>query len=142
MLDQTYVTDALPVVVAPSAFVDIPYSPGLLLPVPFDGSITTNPEYQQACKGGFDGYFEMLFTWTENGEYAPVDRFYSHNDIRQVVVNDVIQGVTEEHSSLAFCAGDMVGWLSALALTDRSLASYGLSLLVAVIGHLRSCGWS
>lgn len=140
-------TDALPAVtiapLAPSHFQHVPYSSALLLPVRFDASIIDDPEYAAACQGGFEGYFEGMLDWNEAGDdLVFVNRCYTWVDIVQNVSDNLLNTNTLpgcSPTSLAWRAGYMLGWLSALALTDRALALRGVSLLCVLVDHLLFC---
>jgi hypothetical protein len=115
----------------PADFQDISYSPVFLLPVQFDPSLTLDPEHQEACHVGFDEGFgrlseedeRELFTW-------------------DMVRNEVLSTLLDIEKvlppgfptlSLAWASGFLLGWLSALALFDRSLALRGLELLTVLL---------
>jgi hypothetical protein len=109
----------------------VSYSPVFLLPVEFDTGLTHHPEYQEACHVGFDDAFgrlseedeRELFTW-------------------DLVRNEVLTSLLDVQKvlppgfptlSLAWASGFLLGWLSALALVDRSLALRGLELLTVLL---------
>jgi hypothetical protein len=118
----------------PADFLPVSYSPAFLLPVEFDPSLTHDPEYQEACHVGFDDAFgrlseedeRELFTW-------------------EMVRNEVLRSLLDVEKvlppgfptlSLAWASGFLLGWLSALALIDRSLALSGLELLTVLVVYM------
>ncbi len=128
----------------PSAFIDMPYSSGLLLDGRFDASLTDDPQFRSACKSGFEAYFEDMY---EDGtsDDVFVDHFYRYDEVvdflmewRELSMGDAF---FEErfgvHTPLAWHVGFMLGWLSALALTDRELALRGLGVLVADVTRVQ-----
>jgi hypothetical protein len=127
----------------PSQFQHISFSPALLLPVAFDVLVTTEPGYADGCAGGFACYFEDMREWNDVGDdFVFVDRVYTWAEVERIVCDDLLEtcvppGVTP--APLPFNVGYTLGWLSALALTDRALALRGLSLLSALVDHLVFC---
>lgn len=125
----------------PADFQDIPYSPVLLLRAHFDVSITADPEYQSACETGFDAYFEEMVQWNEAGtDLVFIDCFSSCAE----VISFVARGMIRDHCpsywgvvSFSFSVGFVLGWLSALSLTDRALALVGLELLIVLVAHMQ-----
>jgi hypothetical protein len=145
MINPTQSINTFPVVavatsLTPADFQDMPYSSALLLPVCFDASITSHADYAPAVCDGFDEYFEDM--WNVSGtDLVFVDRFYSWDEVRREIVEGVVprNDLREQFyglPSLAWRVGFAVGWLSALALTDRALALRGLDWLVQWVNHL------
>lgn len=144
MIDSTTrITDALPAItgfasLTPVDFKDIPYASFLLLCVSFDTSIMSDSIYPRACSCGFVGYFEDMYD--DDGVF--VNRFYTRSEVCALVGSEVC--ADESHvpldmrSSLAWRVGYYVGWLSALALTDRAVALVGLHLLAVLVDRLQS----
>lgn len=120
-------------VLSPVDFVDVEYHAGLLLPVPFDGSITEHTEYVNACQYGYEAYFEVMLT----GETFETSTFEAHFYTRTEVVKEVVDNMTKAGwsglDSLAWRAGFLLGWLSALALTDAVLADLGVQVLLRLV---------
>jgi hypothetical protein len=139
MLETVSLLESLPILpqasgthsLSPADFQHISYSLMFLLPVEFDTSLTDDPEYQEACQVGFDDGFgrlseedeRELFTW-------------------DMVRNEVLRSLLDVQKvlppgfptlSLAWASGFLLGWLSALALFDRSLALRGLELLTVLL---------
>jgi hypothetical protein len=124
----------------PADFQDVSYSPMFLLPVQFDASITTDPEYPDGCEGGFYCYFEDMFQRDEAGRGTVfIDRFYSRADVMSLVVEGLSSSLSPSRwdaAPLSYSVGFVLGWLSALALTDRPLALGGLELLTVLVAHM------
>ena len=107
----------------------------------FCASLTFGPEYARACEVGFDAYFDgMWFCENDDDEFGAVfvDRFYTRSEVLRLMIADL---VGEENSffaipSLAWRAGFWLGWLSALALTDRALVLSVLTELSVVVDCL------
>ncbi len=124
---------------SPELFVDLPYTPALLLDARFGAEITNDPEFARACADGYDCYFEELYDYAEDGiGEVFVDHVYTWAEIEEAIVDLVIRryDLAEEFygvASLARRAGLALGWLSGLALSDRGLALRGLSLLHTVV---------
>lgn len=137
----TRTTDKLPAVVTerltPAFFANLDFSPALLLSVQLDTSITSHPEYAHACKSGFTCYFDdMLEADEEEDSFVLVSRYYTHSEVVQFVIDNRMPEANGDFkpSIDAWKVGFVVGWLSALALTDRPLALLGLDTL-----HTLSC---
>ena len=129
---------ALPVVsFPPSAYVDIPYSPALLLDARFDASIVDSERFRDGCVSGFDTYFDELYVRVAGQEYAFVDRVSTWDEVEKMVVEWFLEEDEEGDVSLRWNAGFMLGWLSALALTDRVLALRGLDMLQVLVSYRR-----
>jgi hypothetical protein len=124
----------------PADFQDVSYSPRFLLPVQFDASMTTDSEYQEGCESGFYCYFEDMFQQNEAGrETVFLDRFYSRADVMSLVVEGLSSSFSPSRwdaAPLSYSVGFVLGWLSALALTDRPLALGGLELLTVLVAHM------
>ncbi len=148
MLDLTgvslHTTDALPVLflnavptrLCPSQFADVAYTPALLLDTPFTAA-TLGPDFEWACQSGFEGYFEDMCQWSEDGtDLVCVDRFFTLTEVQAHIVDelltpdDPVQVRRWGSVPLAVRVGITLGLLSALALTDRPTALAGRDLLV------------
>ena len=126
--------------VSAAAFVDLPYSPALLLDSCFSAAITSEREFRSACEYGFDDYFEEMYQSNEADTGSVfVERSYTLAEVIAFVV-----GNARSHearflpSSLAWDAGFVLGWLSAHALVDRPASLLALEVLRALIERL-SC---
>ncbi len=141
MFDVVNTSESLPLVsllppagsLTPVDFPDVSYSPAFLLPVQFDASIMTDPEYQRACEVGFDDYVERLYEADERA-------FFTWDEVKNEVVRTLldVQKVLPPGFptlSLAWASGFLLGWLSALALINRPLALSGLELLTVLIAY-------
>jgi hypothetical protein len=122
----------------PSDFLTVEYTPALLQPVYLDGSVTQHHEYGQACQAGFEEYFIEMYKGDED---VFVDRYYSRSEVVKYVIATLadtagcfaeLQGWFEK-VSVAWHAGYLHGWLSALALTSPGLARVGLQVLVNMV---------
>src|SRR6266567_9192245 len=126
------ITKVSPLTVAD--YVEMPYSPALLLDSKFDASITDDPEFREACKDGFTFYFEEMYEWDEEDDEVFVERCYTWVEVIESVVDNALS--EGEPGRLLPCverAGFALGWLSALALTDRSMARRALTVLEALL---------
>ena len=125
----------------PADFQDLPYSPTLLLSAHFDATLTADLEYQESCEWGFNSYFAEMCHWTPDlSRCTFVDRHYSSAHIRQYLLREIVYDPVRNPTPLACRAGWGLGWLSALALTDQSLALSGLELLEELVLHDESDG--
>lgn len=121
---------------SPADFKDLPYSPTLLLSVPFDAALTADAEYQESCEWGFNSYFAEMSHWTSDlSRCTFIDRHYSSAHVRQYLLREVGYDPVCNPGRLASRAGWGLGWLSALALTDQPLALCGLELLQELVLH-------
>lgn len=135
VLRAVSVTDVLPVldvvsddaassVLQPEDFEDIAYSSSYLLPVSFPCAIVGDAEYVRGCELGFVLYFDWPELW--GGTFS---------ELKKSVIGDLFSKAPDA-GSLASRVGFQHGLLSALALTNRSLALAGLSLLVRLTEYL------
>jgi len=132
VLDQGVVAGTMPVVsvASPTLFKDVEFMPALLLPVSFDASVMASEAYQEGCEYGFFDYFERMYQVDASGlRDVFVEQFYTWADVEREVVGNVLDDI-KECFPLAWSIGFEHAWLSALALTDRSLALLGLDLLI------------
>jgi hypothetical protein len=121
---------------SPADFQNLPYSSNLLLLAPFDASLTGDPEYEAGCECGFDSYFAEMSHWLPNlTGFFFVDRLHTSASVRDYLLRNVAYDPVRNPSPLAWSAGWGLGWLSALALTDQSLALMGLELLQHIVLH-------
>lgn len=122
-----------PVLVAkPSQFVEVAYTPALLLSVQLDAALTEHADFAQACEDGFDAYFEDLYVNASDGELVCVERVYTLTKIYAEVCADVLSFLDRRFGTeitLASSVGFALGWLSALALAQPVEAHAGLVLL-------------
>ncbi len=115
-------------------FVDLPYSPALLLDSKFDVSITDDAEFREACEDGFKAYFEGMYEMDDEGDGVFVACCYTWAEVVEQVADSVLsEGCPGRLLPCAERAGFALGWLSALALTDPSMAMRALSVLEALL---------
>src|SRR6266567_4039785 len=125
MLEQTQTLSSMAISLTAAAFVDVPYSPAFLL------------------ESRFDAYFAEMFEWNEeHTDLVFVEKCYSWAEVAEVVAETMLHEDRPEHiESDASRAGFVLGWLSALALTHRSLALTGLTLLMVLVTFPWSSRW-
>ena len=114
-------------------FAVMPYSPAFLLDSKFDASLTDDPDFREGCEFGFVTYFDEMYEADEQGNDVFVERRYSWAEVVEIVVDEVL---SEEMGRLLPCverAGVVLGWLSALALTDRAMAERALTVGEALL---------
>lgn len=116
-------------VVKPSEVVDLPYSPALLLDVHCPVVVVADEDFSTACQVGFDMYFEDMFHGKLLESLQFEDHFYTWEEVERMV-RDLLSAASGER--LTWRVGMSLGWLSALALTDRLLAGRGLELLCSL----------
>jgi hypothetical protein len=147
MLEMVSPLESLPVLTlapvarssSPADFKDLPYSPTLLLSAHFDASLTADPEYQEGCECGFDYYFAEMRHWLPHLRGCTfIDHLYTPASVRDFLLSDIIYDPVRNPTPLAWRAAWCLGWLSALALTDQSLALSGLALLKELVLHDKS----
>jgi|SRR5579883_2667823 hypothetical protein len=132
--DQGAVREAMPPLTL-AQWAEVPYSPALLLDSRFDVSITDDKEFRKACQCGFDGYFDVLSGSDASGVFTVVEHDYSWSEVVTFLVEDVMAvGEAVSMMSRAWRAGFGLGWLSALALTNRQMARLALEVLTVLIG--------
>ncbi len=115
-------------------FVEMPYSPVLLLDSKFDVLITDDSEFREACEDGFKAYFEGMYEMDDEDDDVFVERCYTWAEVIESVVDNALS--EGEPGRLLPCverAGFALGWLSALALTDRPMARRALTVLEALL---------
>jgi len=132
MLRQVETCSSLPVA---AVVCDLPYSPALLLESSFDASITDSDEFRRGCQWGFDAYFEdMYVTGESETELVFVAKCYTWAEIVEFVTQNALgENAPGYFISRDWRAGFGLGWLSALALTNRREAMMGLTMLTALI---------
>lgn len=118
-----------------AAFVDLPYSPALLLDSSFSAAITDDAEFPVACSSGYEAYFEEMY---QENEECTGSVFVAQSYTRPDVIAFVMENARSHEApflppSLAWDAGFVLGWLSAHALVDRPAALMGLEVLQRVI---------
>lgn len=139
VIHQEIETVLLPPVSA-AAFVEVPYSPTFLLDCSFPAFIRHDHEFALACGCGFDDYFEMMYEWSESDELVFVEKFYTWAEVVTFVIDEMFPCTWYGHeTSLPFRAGFLLGWLSALALVNRSMAVMALDIVQALLVS-RHCG--
>ena len=147
--DCTCISDALPVLTlapvprssVPADFKDLAYSPTLLLSAHFDAFIADGLTYDRACEDGFNGYFEEMVQWNEAGtDLVFMDCFYTRAEVMSFVARGVIRDrrlSDKNEVPFWFRVGFVLGWLSALSLTDRVQAFVGFELLMVLVAQLQ-----
>jgi hypothetical protein len=147
MFDVVNTSESLPLVsllpaagsLTPADFQDVPYSPTLLLSAHFDPSLMADPEYQAGCQCGFDSYFAEMRHWLPDlSSFTFVDRLHTSASVREYLSSEIVYDPVRNSCFLPWRAGWGLGWLSALALTDPSLALLGLELLQTIVLHDKS----
>lgn len=116
-------------------YAEMPYSPALLLDSKFDASLTDDPEFRIGCKWGFDAYFEFMYRLDKaSGKSVFVAEVYTWHEVVRFILNNVMdeRGVADDRYR-GWRAGFLLGWLSALALTDRVLAVNGLAVVERLV---------
>jgi len=112
-----------------SDFLNVEYTPSLLLMTPITARFVGDPYHHIACENGFCCYFQNMVVVECDGREVFENRYYTAGD-----VDTFLTAIVCEHKdyagvgsrSLSWRVGVAIGWLSALALTDRNLATYGL----------------
>jgi hypothetical protein len=104
------------------------YTPALLLDAGLDTLIVGHPAFASACQKGFDRDRTVFVDGCS----------YSWHEVRNEVVGWVFRDYDEDEwyggvSSLAGRVGEMLGWLSAVHLTQPQEARRGLNLLRAIV---------
>jgi len=117
------ITDALP-----DLGIENPFSPLTLLPRHFEAFIVQHSDFAPAYQAGFE-YFSEGDEGSQVSTYQDVRTFLRSDICRRYNFNEVYAGV----SPLPFRAGFCLGWLFALARTDRALAGYGLEYLSSLV---------
>jgi len=116
----------------PSSFVEVAYTPALLLPVHLDAALTTHADFASACEEGFYVYFEDLYANASDGELVCVERVYALTKVYAEVCEGVLSFLDRrfgDEITLASSVGFVLGWLSALALAQPVEAHAGVVLL-------------
>lgn len=137
MLSQSYVMDASSVAPSVLEYVALPYSPSLLLEVHFPLALVADHGFSEACEVGFNDYFGEMCQESTLDELVCVERVYTWADVEQRVVSDMVTASEKLGERLPWCAGYALGWLSALALTQRSLALRGVGFLYALVTQVQ-----
>jgi len=124
-----------------AAFAEVPYSPALLLESSFDASVTDSEEFHLGCKWGFDAYFDTMYGWGESkAELVFVEKRYTWAEIVEFVFLTALGEDPPGYVTLRdWRAGFGLGWLSALALTNRHEAMLGLTMLTVLLGDCSLC---
>ena len=132
MLSRVESPSSLPMV---ALMREVPYSPALLLESSFDASITDSDEFRKACQWGYDAYFEdMYITGESETALVFVAKCYTWAEIVEFVTQNALgENAPGYFISRDWRAGFGLGWLSALALTNRQEAMMGLTMLTVLI---------
>ena len=114
-----------------AAFVDLPYSPELLLDSGFNAAITSSSEFESACQWGYDTYFDDRYEWDDEGTgMVFVAESYPFAEVIGFVFRNIFpEKYPHETAPLACRAGVILGWLSAHALVDRPVSLLALEVL-------------
>src|SRR5262249_23172136 len=100
-----------------------------------------DPEYHEGCEWGFNYYFAEMHCWLPQMRgFTFVERLYTSASVREYLLSEIVYDPVRNPTYLAWRTGWGLGWLSALALTDRSLALRGLELLQELVLHDESDG--
>ena len=118
-----------------AAFVDLPYSPTVLLDSSFSAKLTDDAEFHRACASGFAAYFEEMYELDEQMQGKFVEKRYEWADLVMFVSEtaSVIHLCDWRRTSSAWGAGFGLGWLSAHGLVDRPVALMALEVLCVLI---------
>jgi hypothetical protein len=130
-------------VLTPAHFDTMPYMAAILLPVALDAAIAEDSEYRAGCQAGFESYFAEMHQWDETvTRYVFVNRYYTAAQIKRRVRLELLDSDANgwEPELLPWRTGFVHGWLSALSLTDRELALYGMDVLLALLKRKFSVG--
>ena len=148
------ITDALPVVtshfeVTPADFKVVPFTPALLLSCSLDASLVEHCEFLPACAAGFEDYFEVMYVVSPDGEDETfADHLHTWDEVKSYIIRNVFPERAElamfvlrqwEPVPLAWRAGFILGWLSALGLADVPLARQGVALLTRLVHLQHAC---
>lgn len=117
-------------VVKPSDFLTLSYAPALLLDVRFPIVVIADAVFSDACEVGFDAYFDEMMSGSTFEDSYLEDHFYTWDEVERVLCENMSSAYGD---SLPWRAGFCLGWLSALALTDRPLALRGAELLCLLV---------
>jgi hypothetical protein len=84
---------------------------------------------------GFDAYFDTMYEWGESkAELVFVEKHYTWAEIVEFVIQTVLGEDPPGYVTLRdWRAGFGLGWLSALALTNRHEARMGLAMLTTLL---------
>jgi len=123
-------------VLSAAAFVEMKYSPAVLLEASLGADITDDAEFRKACEWGFDAYFEEMYHWNaSHTDLEFLETCYTWSEVVEFVI-EVVLGEYQELAvmpSRCWRAGFVLGWLSALALVNRFDAVRAVTLLRALI---------
>ena len=128
-------TDSLSLTVSAAAFVDLPYSPAVLLNSSFSVKLTDDVEFHRACESGFAAYFEEMYELDGQMQGTFVEKRYEWADL-VVFVGETVSSIhlrDWRRVSVAWGAGFGLGWLSAHALVDRPASVMALEVLRSLI---------
>ena len=115
----------------PSDLVDLPYTSTLLLEVAFPFWVVADSSFSEACRVGFDAYFEAMASGSL-GAIHYTDRYYCEDEVEQEVTDSML-ACRRLGDCLAWRVGFTLGWLSALALVQPREAQVGLTLLTQLV---------
>jgi hypothetical protein len=122
----------------PSDVKEISYSPALLLDARFRPVLVVDSAFSEACEAGFNTYFEEMYHGSTPEDLVFVDRFYSCDEVEREVIESTVVAHQRDGERLPWCAGFVLGWLSALALVQRREACEGLKLLTFLVVRLEA----
>ena len=115
--------------VTPADVCQLPYTSALLLPLQLDRTITSHPDYQEACQWGYDFYFEEMYQENDQGEEVFVEHFYTPRDVMELIAKET-EDTKPWAAAFPIRVGVVLGILSALALTNLPLAHVGMQVLM------------
>lgn len=150
MLDTLRVTDALALApvsapiqcgLTPADFENIPYHPAFLLAADLPAALIADASYVRACEAGYGSYFEEMYL--HDGDVSLFTNcFYSRSYVMTYVADNVVEKDVRPFllAPLPWRVGFVLGWLSALSLTDRPLALAGLEMLTLLAARLAAAG--
>lgn len=112
--------------VKPSDFLAVPYSSASLLEMALPIAVVVHSSFGQACEEGYYGYFRGMMRGSGLFDACFENHFYTWDEVAAFLADELVSMPLD---TVAWRAGFLLGWLSALALTDRALALRGVEVL-------------